>query len=304
MGAEEQGGSQHGATTVAVLGTGIMGAPMARNAVAAGLRVRAWNRTREKAEALADEGVEVAGSAAEAASGADVVLTMLADADAVAEAMEGDEGALSGMDEDAVWAQAATVGIAGIERCQAMADQHSITLVDAPVLGTKQPAEQSDLIVLASGPEAALERCRPLFEAIGQKVVELGPEPGPATRLKVVLNHWILALVEGLAQTVALAEGIGVDPRRFLDTIAGGPLDSGYAQTKGKAMVEREFPASFPLELAVKDAELVVQAAGRHDLRLPLMDVVLSQLARAAEAGHAREDMAAAVMASAPERTE
>ncbi len=280
--------------TVAVLGTGIMGAPMARSLAAAGLSVRAWNRTREKADPLSDDGVQVARSPGDAVSGADAVVTMLADADAVVATME---EAVAEAGPDTVWAQTATIGIEGIERCQALADERGLKLVDAPVLGTKQPAEQSALIVLASGPDEAVERCRPLFDAIGSKTIELG-DAGEATRLKVVLNHWILVLVEGLAETMALAEGIDVDPARFLEAIAGGPLDSGYAQVKGGSMLEREFPPSFPLELASKDAELVREATARHDLTLPLIEAISAQFRAADAAGHGREDMAAVVWAS------
>jgi 3-hydroxyisobutyrate dehydrogenase len=286
---------------VAVLGTGIMGAPMARNLAGAGHAVRAWNRTSEKAEPLTGDGVEVAGSPAGAADGADVVMTMLSDADAVAETMGGPGGALGTMGDDAVWAQTSTIGIAGTERCQAMADDRGVTLVDAPVLGTKEPAEQAQLIVLASGSNAALERCAPLFRAVGQRTVELG-EAGSGTRLKMVLNHWILGLVETLAETAALADGLDVEPRTFLETIAGGPLDSPYAQMKGKMIVERQFPPSFTLDLAHKDAELVLEAADRHELDLPLIGVVAERLARGVDAGHAHEDMSATYITSAPTR--
>src|SRR3954466_12747681 len=138
--------------TLAVLGTGIMGAAMARNLLAAGLEVRAWNRTRDKAEPLADDGAKVAYSPVEAAEGADFVLTMLADADTVAEAVDS-EGALSALADDGVWLQMSTVGIEGSERLAGIADEHGVAYVDAPVLGTKEPAEQGQLIVLASGPE-------------------------------------------------------------------------------------------------------------------------------------------------------
>lgn len=288
--------------TVAVLGTGIMGAPIAANLAAAGYSVRAWNRTRSKAEALAGAGVEVADTPAEAVRGTDAAVTMLADGDAVASAMEGPDGGLAGLAPDAIWVQASTVGIAGIERCQALADEHSATLVDAPVLGTKQPAEQGALIVLASGPGAARERCAPLFGAIGSKTLDLGDEPGAGTRLKLVVNSWLVALTEAVAETIALAEGIDVDPRRFLETISGGPLDLPYAQLKGGAMIERGFEPSFPLDLALKDAELVREAAERHDLALPLIDAVAAQMRRASDAGHGREDMAATYFASAPRR--
>lgn len=285
------------ALRVAVLGTGIMGAPMARNMAAAGLAVKAWNRTTEKAQPLAGEGVEVCESVEDAVAQAQVVVTMLADGDAVAEVAE---PALDGLPEGAVWAQMSTVGIDAHGRLAEMAAARDVPFVDAPVLGTKAPAEQGELIVLAAGPDGARERCAPIFDAVGAKTVDLG-EAGEATRLKLVLNNWILTLVEGLAETIAFAERIGVDPGRFLDTIDGGPLGPPYAQVKGRAMVAREFPPSFTLALARKDAGLVLDAAGSAGIDLPVADAIAAQLDTAIEAGHGDEDMAAAYWASAPE---
>ncbi len=143
--------------TVAVLGTGIMGAPMARNLLAAGFPVRAWNRTAEKTAPLGAAGAVIGASPAEAADGAQIVLTMLTDADAVVEVAA---AALGGAD---VWIQASTVGIDGAERCAALAAEHGVAYVDAPVLGTRQPAEEGKLIVLAlgarRGPRARRRRC-------------------------------------------------------------------------------------------------------------------------------------------------
>ena len=227
--------------TVGFLGTGTMGRPMAANAAAAGLSVRAWNRSREKAAPLAERGVAIAATPAEAAEGAGIVVTMLSDADAVLETMERG-GALDAIAPGTVWAQMSTIGIAGVERCIALAREHRVELVDAPVLGTKQPAEAGELTVLAAGPEAAVERCAKLFDAVGRETVRLG-EAGEATRLKLVLNSWIASLVEALAETIALAEGLGIDPGRFLETISGGPLDVPYAQVKGKAMLDARVPS-------------------------------------------------------------
>jgi len=146
--------------TVAVLGAGgTMGLPMARHLAKSGKAVRAWNRTGEKAEPIAEDGAEVLGTAAEAATGADTILTILSDADAVVSTMEGSDGALAGAGEGAIWLQMSTIGIEGIERCATLADEHGLVLVDAPVVGTKQPAEQGKLTVLASGPEDVRERC-------------------------------------------------------------------------------------------------------------------------------------------------
>jgi 3-hydroxyisobutyrate dehydrogenase len=164
------------------------------------------------------------------------------------------------------------------------------------VIGTKAPAEQGQLIVLASGPSDALERCRPVFDAIGSKTIELG-EAGAGSRMKLVTNAWIVALVESLAETIAFAESIGVDPAKFLEAIDGGPVGAPYAQLKGKMMVERDFPTSFALKHALKDARLVLEAAEEAGVTLPVVEAVVEQMARAAK-NHGDEDMAATVRAT------
>jgi 3-hydroxyisobutyrate dehydrogenase len=166
-------------TCIAVLGAGTMGRPMARNIARAGFAVRAWNRTPEKAAPLEEDGVEVCGSPAQAAEGADVLLTMLADVDAVLDAVE---DAVSGLREGAIWLQMSTVGEVGTERCAELAGAHGLVFFDAPVLGTKQPAEEGKLVVLASGPDEAAEKVGPIFSAVGQKTMWLG-RTGNGTRL-------------------------------------------------------------------------------------------------------------------------
>jgi 3-hydroxyisobutyrate dehydrogenase len=284
--------------TIAVLGTGIMGAGMARNLLAAGMEVRAWNRTREKAEPLADDGAKVADSPAEAAEGADFVLTMLSDADAVAEAVD-EGGALSALADGGVWLQMSTVGIEGSERLAGIADEHGVAYVDAPVLGTKQPAEQGQLIVLASGPEEVRERCEPVFDAVGSKTLWVG-SAGAGSRLKLVTNSWIVGLLGALAETVALARATDVDPARFLEVIEGGPLGLPYAQMKGQMMIEEDFPTSFSANLARKDAGLVLAAAEANGLRLPLAEAAAAHFDEAINAGHGEEDMAAIYQAAKP----
>jgi len=261
---------------VAFLGTGIMGAPMARNLASAGHEVRAWNRTSSKAEGL---GATVAGSPAEAVEGAEVVITMLADGATVAAVLEGVT-----LPEGAIWWQASTVGV----EWAAKFGPH----VDGPVMGTRQPAEEGKLTVLASGP--GRERLGPIFDAVAAKVIDLGDEVGAGTRMKLVGNSWVLSLVEGLAETIALAEHLGVDPRDFLAMIEGGPLFAPYARIKGDAMIAREFPPSFPLALAAKDAGLIAEAAPN----LPLPKLIQAQMLKAVEAGHGESDMSATFLAS------
>jgi 3-hydroxyisobutyrate dehydrogenase len=271
--------------SIAFLGTGIMGAPMAANIAKAGLDVRVWNRTREKAEPLADVAT-VAGSAAEAADGAGTLVTMLADGDAVASAFEAASPA-----PGTLWLQMSTVGLDWTDRLAAAAGEAGVVFVDAPVLGTRQPAEQAQLQVLASGPEEARPAATPVFDAVGIRTVWLGPAGG-GSRLKLVLNAWVLALTNATAESLGLARALGLDPALFLETIEGGPLDVGYAHAKGAAMLSGEYAPSFPAGLAAKDARLVIEAAG-DAVDVAGARAVLSHLEAAVDAGHGDEDMAA-----------
>jgi len=282
-------------TKVAVLGTGIMGAAMARNLLSDGMEVRAWNRSREKAEPLAQEGAEVADNPADATRGADFLLTMLSDADVIEEAVGGD--VLSALAEDGVWLQMSTVGDEGNERLSDLANQHGVPYVDAPVLGTKQPAEQGQLIVLASGPEDVREKSERVFDAVGSKTVWLG-DAGAGSSLKLVINNWIVGLLGVLAETVAFAKTVGVDPAAFLETIEGGPLGLPYAQLKGNMMIEEDFPTSFSARLARKDAGLVLGAAEAHNLPMPVAEAIAARFDEAIQAGYGEEDMAAVYRAA------
>jgi 3-hydroxyisobutyrate dehydrogenase len=286
--------------TMALLGAGgTMGFAMAGNLARAGFGLRAWNRSRDKAEPLSRDGVQVTDTPAEAARGAEVILTMLADADAVLEAMQAERGVLSGEPaEGALWLQMSTIGEEGTERCVELAREHRLEFVDAPVLGTKAPAEKGELVVLASGPERAHDRVADIFQAVGQRTMWVG-EAGAGTRLKLATNSWILTIVEGAAETLALAEGLGLDPQLVLEALRGGPLDLPYLQMKGKAILERDFSPSFRLVLAAKDAALVERAAERHQLDLPLLRTIRERLAAGVDE-HGDEDMSATYLTSAP----
>jgi 3-hydroxyisobutyrate dehydrogenase len=282
--------------TVAVLGAGgTMGLGMSRNLLRAGFAVRAWNRTRDRAEPLAGDGATIASTPAEAVDGTDVIITMLSDGDAVIETIA---QALPSAGSDTIWIQASTIGIEATDRCIELAREAAVTFVDAPVLGTKQPAEEGKLTVLASGPDDVRDRVQPIFDAIGQRTLWVGAA-GSGTRLKLAVNVWIVTLVEGAAETLALAERLGVDPHLVLDALEGGPLDLPYLRLKAGMMLERRFEPSFKLTLAAKDARLAAQAAAQAGLSLPLVDAVASRLAQGAEK-HGDLDMAATYLTSAP----
>lgn len=284
---------------VALLGTGIMGAAMARNLLEAGVGVQAWNRSTEKAKPLAKDGATVLDTAPEAASDADFLLTMLSDADVIEEVVR--DGILPALAEGAVWLQMSTVGEGGNEKLARLAAENEVAFVDAPVLGTKAPAEQGQLVVLASGPEDVRDTCEPVFDAVGSKTVWLG-EAGEGSRLKLVVNNWIVGLLGVLAETISFARATGVDPRRFLETIEGGPLGLPYAQMKGAMMIEEDYPASFSAKLARKDAGLVLDAAGSRDLEMIVASAVAARFDEAIEAGHGDEDMSAVYEAAKPKQ--
>lgn len=281
--------------TVALLGTGIMGSAMARNMMGAGLQVRAWNRSREKAEPLAAAGATVVDTPAEAAQGADFLLTMLADAGVIQDVLG--EDVLPALAGDAVWLQMSTVGEEGNARLARLAGQNGVTYVDAPVLGTKAPAEQGQLVVLASGPGEVRGKCATVFDAVGSKTVWLD-EAGDGSSLKLVVNNWIVGLLGVLAETIAFARATGVDPAKFLETIEGGPLGLPYAQMKGTMMIEEDYPTSFSAKLARKDAGLVLDAAARKGLDMTVAAAVAAHFDEAIASGHGEEDMAAVYMAA------
>jgi 3-hydroxyisobutyrate dehydrogenase len=233
----------------------------------------------------------------EAADGADVIVTMLSDADAVIGAFE---DAAKSARSDAVWLQMSTVGEAGTERCAEVAQKQGVTLIDAPVLGTKQPAEEGKLVILASGPQEAAEHVQPIFDAVGQKTIWVG-EAGAGTRMKMVANSWVLTVVEGVAETIALAEGLGLDPNLLLDAIEGGALDLPYLRMKTKAIMARNFEPSFRLTLAAKDARLIEESAERHGIDAPLFGAIRRRLAEGAK-DHGNKDFSATYLTSAPHR--
>ncbi len=285
---------------VAVLGAGgMMGSGMARNIAQAGLELIAWNRSRAKAEPLAGVGAHICGSPAEAAASAQVIVTMLSDADSVLDAMQGAEGALAGVQPGSVWAQMATIGERGTASCIELARKHGIGFIDAPVLGTKQPAQEGKLVVMASGPGELRERVQPVFDAVARRTMWVGEQAGVGTRLKLVTNAWIVAVVEGAAETIALAEGLGLDGSLFFEAIDGGPLDMPYLQLKGGAMIEHDFEPTFKLKHATKDACLAVESADRLGLDLPVLKAIASRMHEAVSE-HGEKDLSATYLTSAP----
>ena len=247
---------------VAVLGIGTMGHGMATSALRAGIPTIVWNIEPEATRDLAAAGAEVADTAADAARRAAIVVTMVTDADAVM-SIARDGGMVAALAPGAIWVQMSTIGVAGIERVAAFVNRErpDITLLDAPVSGSKEPAARGELTIFASGPEAARARVTPLFDALGRRTIWVGPV-GNGTRVKIVNNTWLAFASEAVAASVALAHQLGLETETVVDALGGGPLVSPWQEAKLQRIVNGDFSAQFALRLALKDVRLALEAAG------------------------------------------
>jgi 3-hydroxyisobutyrate dehydrogenase len=275
----------------AVLGTGIMGAAMARSLAREGHQVQVWNRTPDRAEAVAGDGITAHGSVAAAVTGCEVVVTMLYDADSVLDIAD---ELLAALAPEAVWVQCTTVGPSGISRIAEAAGPAVERLLDAPVLGTRRPAETGNLIVLVSGPTEATDRARPALDAVGARTMGVGDRVGPASALKLATNSWVASINAATAQAMGLAEALGLEPLLFLEAIKGGASDSVFAQMKGAMIADRAWDEpAFALDSVRKDVGLMIEAAAEASFPVDLLTALLAVYDRASEKGVGGADMSA-----------
>jgi 3-hydroxyisobutyrate dehydrogenase len=292
MAEQDMGGQDAG---VAVLGTGIMGSAMARNVIAAGFRTTVWDGSPSATAPLSEAGAFVADSPSDAARGAAIVITMLPTAEAVSGVVF-DAGVAEALEGGAAWAQMGTIGVQEtLEIAGRLGElRPDVIFVDAPVSGSKGPAEAGQLLILPSGPPQAQRILDPVFTAIGRKTVWVG-DAGQGSRLKLVVNAYMSILIEGVAEALELAKQLGIDGDKLAATIEGGPLDAPIADAKLHKMQEDDFAPEFPLEWALKDVNLALQSAEGD--RLPLLEALSTQWGAAVHDGHGREDISAARLA-------
>jgi 3-hydroxyisobutyrate dehydrogenase len=278
-----------GPEPVAVLGIGAMGHAMATSILRAGIPTIVWNRRPTAARDLAGLGADVAETAADAARRAAVVVTMVTDTDAVI-SIARDQGMLAALAPGAIWAQMATIGVAGIERVAAMvqAERPDVTLLDAPVSGSREPAEQGQLTIFASGPEQARPRVAALFDALGQRTIWVG-EVGAGSRLKLVNNTLVAFAAEAVATAAALARRLGLQTETVIQALAGSPLVSPWQAAKLDRIAKGEFSAQFALSLALKDVRLALQAA--DDDRLVTLGCLAEEWQQAVDEGLGDQDL-------------
>ncbi len=264
----------NGTTSLAVLGLGTMGRAMAGSALRAGIPTVVWNRDIEVARPFADRGATVAPTAADAVSETDVAITMVTDAKAVL-SIAVELGMLAALRTGAVWAQMSTIGVEATETIASMVVERrpDVLFLDAPVSGSKVPAEQGRLTIFASGPEEARLTVEPVFAAIGERTVWVGPV-GTGSRMKLVNNTLLAFGAEAVANSLALARRLGLEVRDVLDAFDSGPLMSPWAAGKFRRIEAGDYSPEFPLALALKDVHLALEHGG------PERFAVLASLAR------------------------
>ena len=276
-------------TKLAVLGLGTMGRAMASSALRGAIPTVVWDRNPEVARRFVERGVEVAETPATAVQGVDVAITMVTDAKAVT-SIATDLGMLEALASGAVWAQMSTIGLEATGAIAASVEQRrpDVSFLDAPVSGSKVPAEQGTLTIFASGPETARPKVEPVFAAIGRRTIWLGPA-GAGSRMKLVNNTLLAFSAEGVANSLALAHRLGLDASLVLDAFEGGPLLSPWEAGKLRRIEAGDYSPEFPLNLALKDVHLALEHGGSE--HFPVLAALAREWERVVEQGGGGDDI-------------
>jgi 3-hydroxyisobutyrate dehydrogenase len=278
----------HDKVHVGLLGVGLMGSAMAHRLLDQGITVIAWDRHAEHVEALEGRGGKPAESPGEVVHGAGVVITMLPTAGVILDVVE---PLLKDWPKDTIWLQMSSVGAAEADQLTQAAKAHAVTLIDAPVSGSTHPAAEGQLTILASGPDSSRVSVQPIFDVLASRVLWVG-EAGMGSRLKLATNHWMITAVAALAESMHLCQAMGLDQQQFIALLDGGPLGSAYALQKLDEMRTHQYPAGFPVRLALKDLQLVSEVEQSSRATMPLLEVVLERFTAASQ-DLADQDLAA-----------
>ena len=273
---------------VGLLGVGLMGSAMAHRLLTQGIPVVAWDQDPGHLQTLGQQGAAIAATPAEVLGASDVVITMLPTAEIVLSVVR---PLLSAWPKTTIWLQMSSVGASESDQLTELAAAHGVPLIDAPVSGSTHPAQEGRLTILASGPDSARTRVEPVLAALGSRVLWIG-EAGLGSRLKLATNHWMITMVAALAETMHLCELMGLDQQQFIELLDGSPLGSAYGLQKLAEMTHHEYPAGFPVRLALKDLSLVREIADGAGVEMPQLDAALARMSQAADA-HPDEDVAA-----------
>jgi 3-hydroxyisobutyrate dehydrogenase-like beta-hydroxyacid dehydrogenase len=283
---------------VAFLGLGIMGAPMAANLARSGIEVVVYNRTREKAEALAAElgNVSVADSPAEAAGAAGIAISMVPDVPEVEEVLLGPDGAVEGLADGGLAIDMSTIAPSASRSIADRLGERGVAFLDAPVTGSRPKAEEGTLTIMAGGPPEAFDRATPLFEAMGELVLHMGPQ-GHGSMVKLINNTLAAVNAAALGEGIALAEQAGLDTKKAMQVVGSGSGDSAMRKLKSQPMIERDYDALFKLEHMLKDVRYFLAESESLGVRTPVAQSTEQLYAEAGAEGHAEDDFAAVIEA-------
>jgi 3-hydroxyisobutyrate dehydrogenase-like beta-hydroxyacid dehydrogenase len=285
---------------IGFIGLGSMGLPMATNLLKAGHDLMVYNRTRSRAEELGKQGAKVAGSPREAAAGVEVLITMLADDTAVESVMFGEHGALQGLTRGAVHASMSTIGHAFSRRLHTEHQARIQGYIAAPVFGRPDAAQAAKLWIVSAGPAQAIERCRPLFDAMGQGVEIVGDDPPKANVVKLAGNFILASAIEAMGEAFALVRKHGIEPQRFLDIVNGRLVRSPVYENYGTLIVHRRWePAGFKLRHGLKDVRLALAAGDEVTTPMPVGSLLRDQYLAAMSRGWGDIDWAGLARLSA-----
>jgi len=276
---------------VAVLGLGAMGHAFAANLIKKGFTTHVWNRTSSRGDDLVSAGAVRGQTPREAVLGADVVITMLSDGVTSLDVYQGDNGLLAGLKQGGIIAQMGTLGVEGTESLIALikAQRPDVIFFDAPVSGTKAPAEQAQIVVLASGDREKGAAVEPVFAAISKATKWLG-EAGRASKMKLVVNAWLIAMMEGIAESTQLAEELGFTTDDLWNVLEGGPLAAPYIKGKMEMFKSGDYTPQMQLTWALKDINLAIEAGSQ--LELPVMKRISQTWQSAVDGGYGDQDLA------------
>src|SRR5215813_3316437 len=270
--------------TIAFLGLGVMGSGMAARLIGAGFHVNAWNRTAARAEPLQRQGATLAASPSAAAAGADVIVTMVADDAASREVWLGRNGAMASAHPGTIGIECSTVSPGWIVELAREAAARQCLLLDAPVLGSRPQARDGQLVFLAGGDAAVLDRVRRMLECMSRAIVHLGPV-GSGARMKLVNNFMAGVQAAALAEALAMIEGVGLDRDAAFSVLANGAPGSPLVKTVGPRMVARDYDVNFALALMRKDLSYAIDEAATHGVTLSIAAAARGLYDTAMEAG-------------------
>ena len=277
---------------IGFIGTGIMGIRMANNLLKNNYSLIVYNRTKEKAEPLIREGAEPAEFPVDVAKKADILFTMLSDPEAVREAAMGRNGFLEGMKKNSLWIDCSTVNPAFSIEMAEKAHERNIRFMDAPVAGTKKPAENGELIFFVGGAKADFNEVKPILEKMGKKILHLG-ECSKGTSMKMVVNLMLGNAMVSFSEAMILGQSLGFDKEIIFNTLLGGPVTAPYLSAKKEKFAEDKYETDFPLQWMYKDLKLVSETAGSENVNLPVTNKTKEIFLAADQKGFGRLDFSA-----------